>query len=72
MIMSLVGNWLRVKAPAFMTRVSSRRGQNTVEYLLMLSVIAVVAVIAGNYLKGYMPQLLSKVTDQISGSTASQ
>ena len=68
MNMSQVGSWLHAKALSLMARASNRRGQNTVEYLLMLTVIVGVALIAGRYLKNYMPELLTKVTNMISNA----
>jgi len=46
--------------------VRSRRGQNTVEYLLMLTVIVAVVLLAGGALKRYMPSLMDSVTKKIS------
>ncbi|MBI5208743.1 MAG: hypothetical protein HY927_02070 [Elusimicrobia bacterium] len=42
-----------------------RRGQNTVEYLLMLAVVVGVVLIAGVSLKRFMPDLFAKVTAPI-------
>ena len=44
----------------------SRRGQNTVEYLLMLTVIVGVVLVSGGILKKYMPNLMGGITDQIA------
>lgn len=44
----------------------SRRGQNTVEYLLMLTVVVGVVLVSGGILKKYMPNLMSGITDQIA------
>ena len=38
-----------------------RKGQNTVEYLLMLAVITGVVLIAGSALKNYIPKLFSQI-----------
>jgi len=38
-----------------------RKGQNTVEYLLMLAVTTGVVLIAGMALKRYIPQLFSQI-----------
>ncbi len=47
---------------------SRSRGQNTVEYLLMLTVIVGVTMIAGVSLKRYMPVLFSSVSSMISNA----
>lgn len=44
----------------------SRRGQNTVEYLLMLTVVVGVVLVSGGVLKKYMPTLLSDITNKIA------
>ncbi|HAM35544.1 MAG TPA: hypothetical protein DEB40_01930 [Elusimicrobia bacterium] len=46
----------------------SRRGQNTVEYLLMLTVVVAVVLAAGYALKKYMPGLMSQIQTMISGA----
>lgn len=46
--------------------VSSRRGQNTVEYLLMLTVVVGVVLVAGGAMKRYMPGLFHEITIKIS------
>ena len=46
--------------------VVSRRGQNTVEYLLMLTVVVGVVLVSGGMLKKYMPNLLKGITDKIA------
>lgn len=46
--------------------VSSRRGQNTVEYLLMLTVIVGVVLVAGGAMKRYMPGLFTEISQKIS------
>ena len=43
----------------------SRKGQNTVEYLLMLAVVVGVVLVAGAALKKYMPSLFSQITHQM-------
>ena len=50
---------------------SSRRGQNTVEYLLMLAVVVGVVLIAGMALKNYMPGLFMKIQGMINGAAGS-
>jgi Flp pilus assembly pilin Flp len=49
----------------------SRKGQNTVEYLLMLTVIVGVVLIAGALLKKFMPTLFSNIQTMISGAATS-
>jgi len=44
----------------------SKRGQNTVEYLLMLTVVVGVVLVAGMAMKHYMPSLFSKISEMIS------
>lgn len=46
--------------------VVSRRGQNTVEYLLMLTVVVGVVLVSGGILKKYMPTLLTDITEKIA------
>lgn len=45
-----------------------RKGQNTVEYLLMLAVIVGVVLIAGAAIKAYMPDLFKDISAKISGA----
>ncbi len=49
----------------------SRKGQNTVEYLLMLSVVVGVVLAAGMALKHFMPGLFSQIQTMISGAAGS-
>ena len=49
-------------------RLSSRRGQNTVEYLLMLTVVVGVVLVAGVALKKFMPSLFQQIQQMISGA----
>ena len=53
------------------TRVESRRGQNTVEYLLMLTVVVGVVLVAGMALKKFMPSLFGSISTMISGAASS-
>ncbi|HOJ86922.1 MAG: class III signal peptide-containing protein [Elusimicrobiales bacterium] len=48
-----------------------RKGQNTVEYLLMLAVVVGVVLIAGMALKKYMPGLFAQIQGMISGAAGS-
>ncbi|MCX5785566.1 MAG: hypothetical protein NTX59_07745 [Elusimicrobia bacterium] len=45
-----------------------RKGQNTVEYLLMLAVITGVVLITGTALRRYIPQLFAQLQTLISGA----
>jgi hypothetical protein len=47
----------------------SRRGQNTVEYLLMLSVIVGVVLISGLAMKKFMPGLFQGIAEKIMHAT---
>ncbi len=49
----------------------NRKGQNTVEYLLMLTVIVGVVLVAGMALKKYMPSLFSQISGLITGAAGS-
>ena len=52
-------------------RVANRRGQNTVEYLLMLTVVVGVVLVAGMALKKFMPSLFGQISTMISGAAGS-
>ncbi|MEK7857916.1 MAG: hypothetical protein AAB320_02135 [Elusimicrobiota bacterium] len=49
-------------------RLRDRKGQNTVEYLLMLTVVVGVVLVAGMALKRFMPGLFSQIQGMISGA----
>ncbi len=49
----------------------NRKGQNTVEYLLMLAVVVGVVLIAGVALKKYMPGLFNQIQGMITGAAGS-
>ncbi len=55
------GFWMRAKA-------ADRRGQNTVEYLLMLTVVVGVVLVAGVALKKFMPTLFNNIQQMITGA----
>ena len=44
------------------------KGQNTVEYLLMLTVVVGVVLVAGIALKKFMPGLFAQIQGMISGA----
>ena len=49
-------------------RAASRRGQNTVEYLLMLTVVVGVVLVSGAMLKKFMPTLFNNIQQMITGA----
>jgi len=49
----------------------SKRGQNTVEYLLMLTVVVGVVLMAGMALKRFMPGLFSQISGMIGNAAGS-
>jgi Flp pilus assembly pilin Flp len=51
--------------------IKGRKGQNTVEYLLMLTVVVGVVLAAGVVLKRYMPTLFQQIQGMISGAASS-
>jgi len=57
-----------VKAQTWLHKVRSKRGQNTVEYLLMLTVVVGVVLAAGIALKRFMPGLFAQIQGMISGA----
>ncbi|MDE2491238.1 MAG: hypothetical protein KGM24_10350 [Elusimicrobia bacterium] len=57
----MAGPWLRAK-------LARRRGQNTVEYLLMLTVVVGVVLVAGVALKKFMPTLFNQIQSMITGA----
>jgi predicted PurR-regulated permease PerM len=61
MKLSPVGKWMS-------KRLSSRRGQNTVEYLLMLTVVVGVVLVSGAMLKKFMPSLFNNIQQMITGA----
>ncbi|MDO8756660.1 MAG: hypothetical protein Q7J64_01500 [Elusimicrobiota bacterium] len=44
----------------------SRRGQNTVEYLLMLTVVVGVVLVSGGMLRKFMPTVITDITNKIA------
>ena len=63
MKLSPVGKWAGLRK-----RLSSRRGQNTVEYLLMLTVVVGVVLVSGAMLKKFMPTLFNNIQQMITGA----
>ena len=50
------------------SRIANRRGQNTVEYLLMLTVVVGVVLVSGAMLKKFMPTLFNNIQQMITGA----
>ncbi len=46
----------------------SRKGQNTVEYLMMLGVIVGIVLVVGVAIKNYLPGLFEQIKGKISGA----
>ena len=63
MKLSQVGSWLKAKA-------ANRKGQNTVEYLLMLTVVVGVVLVSGAMLKKFMPTLFNNIQQMITGAAS--
>lgn len=58
-----------LRARQWMERAAKgEKGQNTVEYLLMLTVVVGVVLVAGIALKKFMPGLFSQIQGMISGA----
>lgn len=53
------------------SRLRSRRGQNTVEYLLMLAVIVGVVLVLGGMFKGQIGGLFNSIMQKIQGAAGS-
>jgi hypothetical protein len=49
---------------------AGRRGQNTVEYLMMVSVVVGVVLVSGSLLKNYMPSIFGSVQQMITGAAS--
>ncbi len=56
------------KTKKALAKLKGERGQNTVEYLLMLTVVVGVVLVAGIALKKFMPGLFSQIQGMISGA----
>ena len=48
--------------------IKDRRGQNTVEYLLMLTVVVGVVLVAGVAMKKFMPGMFGQIQQLIMGA----
>ena len=47
------------------SRLTSQKGQNTVEYLLMLTVVVGVVLVSGIALKKFMPTLFADISEKV-------
>jgi Flp pilus assembly pilin Flp len=61
-------NQLVAKARTRLMGLKGEKGQNTVEYLLMLTVVVGVVLAAGIALKKFMPGLFQQIQGMISGA----
>ena len=50
--------------------VKNNKGQNTIEYMLMLFVIIGVVFAVGALIKNYMPELFDQIKEKITGSAS--
>ncbi len=62
---------MRKRMAAARAWLQARKGQNTVEYLLMLTVVVGVVLAAGFALKKFMPGLFAQISGMISGAAGS-
>ena len=60
-----------VKVQQRLRALRSEKGQNTVEYLLMLTVVVGVVLVAGAALKKFMPGLFGQIQGMIQGAAGS-
>lgn len=65
-MMAIEKRWKKAKG-----WLTSERGQNTVEYLLMLTVVVGVVLVAGAALKKFMPTLFAQIQGMITGAAGS-
>ena len=57
----MIGKWVR--------RLADRKGQNTVEYMMMLAMVVGVALITGAAVKKFMPGLFNDIAEKIRTAT---
>lgn len=62
---------MKRRVKSVLSSIRDIRGQNTVEYMLMLTVVVGVVLIAGASLKKYIPQLVSQIESMIIGTATS-
>ncbi len=70
LVIALQNRLNAVKAAAF-SCLKKKEGQNTVEYIIMLTVVVGVALLVGGLVKGMMPDVFEKVKSKILGSVDS-
>ncbi len=70
LVITLQNRLNAVKAAAF-SCLKKKEGQNTVEYIIMLTVVVGVALLVGGLVKGMMPDVFEKVKSKILGSVDS-
>lgn len=58
-----IGAWLKTKR-----WLKDQRGQNTVEYIMMLAIVALVIGGVGVLLQKFMPELFTSVKEKILGT----
>ncbi len=61
---------LKAVAERAMARLRSRKGQNTVEYLMMLAVIVGVILVIGKMFKPQISNIFNQIMQMISGAAA--
>lgn len=66
--MSQVAAWLECKRMELAARLRSERGQNTVEYLMMLAVIVGVILVIGKMFKPQISGIFNQIMGMISGA----
>ena len=59
---------MRTRIESLLSSFKGRGGQNTVEYMLMLTVVVGVVLIAGASIKKFIPQLFAQVQNMIMGA----
>ncbi|MHB2025191.1 MAG: hypothetical protein ACYCPQ_00930 [Elusimicrobiota bacterium] len=62
---------IKMKMTEAAAKLRTNKGQNTVEYLLLLSVIVAGALIVGVAIKKYLPNLFGQISQSISGAAGS-
>ncbi|WP_428898241.1 hypothetical protein Dip518_000432 [Parelusimicrobium proximum] len=59
---------LFVKIQTALMQIKNKKGQNTIEYLLMLGVVVGVALLVGGLIKAFMPDLFEQIKGKILGN----
>ena len=68
--MDVVGFWQQMVTPWIRSRFGTERGAALVEYALLLALIAVVCIVALQFLGGSAAEKFSKVGNSIAGAGA--